>query len=79
MLEIRIAPQRKQCGAFLELKTKTMENDIKILIAFQQYLHMKGLIDNKDWNWEKQAKKFRKYMLKFQDKKGEIEETVCFQ
>ena len=49
---------KKQC---IEDK---MEEQIDLLIQFQYYLTMKKLITDYDWEFEKEAKKFIKYMRK---------------
>lgn len=43
---------------------KQKQENIDLLITFQLYLYSKGLIENHDWDFEKQAKKFVKKLAR---------------
>ena len=47
---------------------KQKQEKIDLIIAFQLYLNNKGIIENHDWDFEKQAKKFLKSCIREADK-----------
>lgn len=58
-----------------DMKKQKREN-IDLLITFQLYLYSKGLIENHDWDFEKQAKKFVKKLARQKRLEDLIEEDV---